>query len=251
MSSVDYQFSWGKKRKIIILSIYINYKICFQFQRHCEVWQCSNFHAKLLSCFVTLISPLHTHPHHSGDNRQLHQHLDIYTCYCISLQTWFLCKPWTPAPVLTTVWTSNSPCGSEHVPIIHRAFLLFLFFQSSTAFKALTTSLSKLCSYYTATFIYSLYFHILCKLVSHKIIQLIFIPKNPHEVKTGIYLSPFLSEEMDTQESFWLAKFYSAEVLKIPRRNESTYCAFYFKVHFHLIPPHVLSSILLYLWFPS
>lgn len=160
MSSVNYQFSWGKKkRKIIILSIHINYKICFQFQRYCEVWRRSSFHAKLLSCFVTLISPLHTHPHHSGDNRQLHHHLDIYTSYCISLQTWSLCKLWTLASVLITVWTSNSPCDSEeHVPIIHRAFLLFLFFQSSTAFKALTTSLSKLCPYYTATFINSCIF---------------------------------------------------------------------------------------------
>lgn len=215
------------------------------------MWKCSNFHAKLLFCFVTLISPLHTHPHHSGDNRQLHHHLDIYTCYWISLQTWSLCKLWTPPSVLTTVWTSNSPCGSEeHVPIIYQALFLFLFFQSSTALKSFD-HFTKLWSYYTYTFINSLYFHIIFKLFSHKIIQLIFIPKNPHEVKTGIYLSPFLSEEMEIQESFWLAKFYSTEVLKIPRSHESTYCAFYFKVHFHLIPPHVLSSILLYLWFLS
>lgn len=60
-----YQLS-GKKRKTIILNIYINYETRFQFQRYFKLWKCSDVHAKFLSGFVTFISPLHAYHHYSG-----------------------------------------------------------------------------------------------------------------------------------------------------------------------------------------
>lgn len=147
MSSVYYQLSWGKGRKTIILNIYINYKTRFQFQRHFKVWKCSNFHAKLLSYFVTLISPLHTHPHHSGDNRRFHHHLDIYTCYRISWQTQSLREALGPAICPSHRMKINSPRGSgeraSHRPLGVPPLPFLSEFYSFWKFWPL---LSKLCS---------------------------------------------------------------------------------------------------------
>lgn len=230
MSSVYYQLSWGKKRKTIILNIYINYKTGFQFQRHFKLWKYRHFYTRMRSSFVTLTSPLRTHPHHSGDNRRLHHHLDIYTCYCISLQTQTLCKDLGPTICPHNCMKTSSPCGSGEHASHHPLAILPLHFHSAWySFWKFWALLSKSCSYYIATYINSLYF-----LIVFYNLQTVFTYNNPfnfHTKKTHkkqntktlvrekhIYLFPFLSEEMETQESFP----NSTKVLKIPRCHEYT-----------------------------